>query len=93
LSTLYVVGTSLFIKASWSYGSYRSSALDPIANGFLDAAIRYKPLKSKHSVELNVNNIFDKKSFTSYSLSPNLENRQVIPLRGCQSVLKYSFLF
>lgn len=93
LSTLYVVGTSLFIKASWSYGSYRSSALDPIANGFLDAAIRYKPLKSKHSVELNVNNIFNKKLFTSYSLSPNLENRQVIPLRGCQSVLKYSFLF
>ncbi|MNE97290.1 hypothetical protein D3C87_823710 [compost metagenome] len=90
---LYVVGTYLFIKGTWSYGSYKSSGLDPIANGFLDASIRYKPLKSKHSLELNINNILNKKLYTSYSLTANLENRQTIPLRGFQSVLKYSFLF
>jgi len=93
LGMLYVVGTYLFVKGTWSYGSYQSSALDPIANGFLDASIRYKPLKSKHSLELNINNILNKKLYTSYSLTANLENRQTIPLRGLQSVLKYSFLF
>lgn len=93
LSMLYVVGTYLFVKGTWNYGSYKSSDLDPIANGFLDASIRYKPLKSKHSLELNINNILNKKRYTSYSLSANLENRQSIPLRGFQSVLKYSFLF
>lgn len=93
LGMLYVVGTYLFVKGTWSYGSYKSSGLDPIANGFLDASIRYKPLKSKHSLELNINNILNKKLYTSYSLTANLENRQTIPLRGFQSVLKYSFLF
>jgi len=93
LGMLYVFGTSLFVKGTWSYGSYKSSGLEPIANGFLDASIRYKPLKSKHSLELNINNIFNKKLYTSYSLTANLENRQTIPLRGFQSVLKYSFLF
>ncbi|MEI2272944.1 hypothetical protein OHD16_12415 [Sphingobacterium sp. ML3W] len=93
LGMLYVVGTYLFVKGTWSYGSYQSSGLDPIANGFLDASIRYKPLKSKHSLELNINNILNKKIYSSYSLTPNLENRQTIPLRGFQSVLKYSFLF
>jgi len=93
LGVLYVVGAYLFVKGTWSYGSYQSSGLDPIANGFLDASVRYKPLKSKHSLELNINNIGNKKIYTSYSLTANLENRQTIPLRGFQSVLKYSFLF
>jgi len=93
LSALYMVGTYLFVKGAWNYGSYRSSALDPFANGFLDASIRYQPLKSKHSLELNVNNILNKRLYSNYSISANLENRQAIPLRGFQSVLKYSFLF
>lgn len=93
VNALYVIKTSLFIKGSWSYADYKSSTFPPITNGFLDASIRYRSMKSKHSVEFNLNNIFNKRVYSNYRISASQESTQSIPLRGIQGVLKYSFLF
>lgn len=90
---LHRLNNILFLKASWSYESTRSSSFSPITNGFLDAAIRLKPTKSKHNFELNLNNILNKRTFRNNVLTAYQQSSQEIPLRGMQAVLKYSFIF
>ncbi|MCS3552372.1 MULTISPECIES: Plug domain-containing protein [unclassified Sphingobacterium] len=93
LSALHRLNDILFLKAAWSYESSRSSSFATVANGFLDASLRLKPLKSKHNFELNFNNILNKCTFRSNVLTAYQQNSQEFPLRGMQAVLKYSFIF
>lgn len=90
---LYHLANAFFIKASWNYESNKSNTFTAITNGFLDASIRYKPLKSKHNFELNFSNILNKRVFNSYTISSYQQTSQTTPLRGMQGILKYSFQF
>jgi hypothetical protein len=92
ISTLFGI-QKVYAKLSWSYQTEKAGGVDPLRNGFLDARAWTTVGKSKHRIEMQLQNILNKTSYSTYSLSPTQQNRFDYPLRGIQGVLKYSFVF
>ena len=95
IGILYMLKQGWYMKGSWDYSTFENTAnaSDKMQNGFVNGMVRYKPFSSKHSFELNINNILNKNSYNSYNLSAYQESSVHIPLRGRQALLKYNFTF
>ena len=67
--------------------------LDPVNYYFVDAMLQKKILKPKLDFSVTLANIFDVKSYTSYSYSNNYLINSNYSLRGSMLMFKVGFQF
>lgn len=93
LSINYFPVNSVTIRLGGEY-YYVNSNIAPVTHYiFADAAVRYKPKKSKLEYELQCQNLFNTTSFSSALLSNNTEIVSSYTLRPLQVLFKIGFPF
>jgi hypothetical protein len=80
-------------RLTWTHQMQRVRGKESLQNGFLDAKLWTNIGSSKNRLELQVNNLLNKRKYSTYTYSPTQQSEFHYPLRGVQGVLKYSFLF
>jgi hypothetical protein len=78
---------------SHQFTTYRQSAQSAVRNHFLDASVKYAPLRWKSYFEVQCVNLINQHSYRQISSGPNQLSLLDLPLRERMVLLKYSFGF
>ncbi|SKA10068.1 carboxypeptidase-like regulatory domain-containing protein [Sediminibacterium ginsengisoli] len=82
---------NLFITLKAAHSHSRQAAMMPIGYFFADANLRYKAVKWRTDIELDVSNLFNVQQYETYQLTANMFSASRYDIRGRMAILRATF--